>query len=264
MADIYGQLIKAQLENLGSDISSPPTGVAYFNTGSGVVKFYDGSAWRTAVTTDNTQTLTNKTLTSPTVATPNFDDYVDFNEEAAPSTPAAGKVRVYAKSDGHLYAKDDAGTESDLTAGGGAPDPDSQAHAYNGNGNGSSTDKIRRFSNNAVVGTDITYADSASNGASFTINADGIYALSYSDVGSSASGARICISLNQSNLLTQPQSLSATEILAIAQAGGANKQVCCSVTVRLSSGDVIRPSNNGDADTTGSNCQFWVTQLYKL
>lgn len=37
-------------------------------------------------------------------------------EMAAPSTPAAGKVSVYAKSDGKLYIKDDAGTETDLTA----------------------------------------------------------------------------------------------------------------------------------------------------
>lgn len=42
-------------------------------------------------------------------------------EMAAPSTPAAGKVAVYAKSDGKLYIKDDAGTETDLTTTGGAP-----------------------------------------------------------------------------------------------------------------------------------------------
>lgn len=37
-------------------------------------------------------------------------------EMAPPSTPASGKVSVYAKSDGKLYIKDDAGTETDLTA----------------------------------------------------------------------------------------------------------------------------------------------------
>jgi hypothetical protein len=42
-------------------------------------------------------------------------------EMAAPSTPAANKVAIYAKSDGHVYSKDDAGTESDLTATGGVP-----------------------------------------------------------------------------------------------------------------------------------------------
>lgn len=41
-------------------------------------------------------------------------------EMAAPSTPASGKVAVYAKTDGKLYIKDDAGTETDLTDAGAA------------------------------------------------------------------------------------------------------------------------------------------------
>lgn len=43
---------------------------------------------------------------------------VTVPEIAAPSTPAAGTVHIYAKSDGKLYIKDDAGTETDLTGGG--------------------------------------------------------------------------------------------------------------------------------------------------
>lgn len=42
--------------------------------------------------------------------------YIDFDEAAAPATPATGKVRQYAKTDGKLYQKDDAGTETDLAA----------------------------------------------------------------------------------------------------------------------------------------------------
>lgn len=49
-------------------------------------------------------------------------DAVRFREQGgAPTTPPTGYVQVYAKADGHLYAKDDAGTEYDLTAAGGAP-----------------------------------------------------------------------------------------------------------------------------------------------
>lgn len=40
--------------------------------------------------------------------------YEDFTEAAAPSTPDAGKVRLYAKTDGSLYQKDDAGLETGL------------------------------------------------------------------------------------------------------------------------------------------------------
>ena len=46
--------------------------------------------------------------------------YVDFQESASPGTPASGSVLLYAKADGFLYSKDDAGTETQL--GGGAVD----------------------------------------------------------------------------------------------------------------------------------------------
>ena len=39
---------------------------------------------------------------------------ITIDESAAPGTPAAGKVVIYAKSDGNLYIKDDAGTESKI------------------------------------------------------------------------------------------------------------------------------------------------------
>jgi len=48
--------------------------------------------------------------------------YLDATEAAAPSTPATGKVRIYAKSDGRVYSKDDAGIEYgpfDAAGGGG-------------------------------------------------------------------------------------------------------------------------------------------------
>lgn len=42
-----------------------------------------------------------------------------FTEAAAPSTPANGKVILYAKTDGRLYSKDDAGTETLVSGGAG-------------------------------------------------------------------------------------------------------------------------------------------------
>lgn len=49
------------------------------------------------------------------------DGSVTVPEIAAPATPAAGKVVLYAKTDGLLYSKDDAGVESGLAGGGGTP-----------------------------------------------------------------------------------------------------------------------------------------------
>lgn len=45
--------------------------------------------------------------------------YIDFNEAAAPATPAAAKSRLYAKADGLLYSKDDAGVETLVSGGAG-------------------------------------------------------------------------------------------------------------------------------------------------
>jgi hypothetical protein len=47
-----------------------------------------------------------------------FTGIVEMAEHgSAPATPPSGFGRVYFKSDGHIYAKDDAGTEYDLTSG---------------------------------------------------------------------------------------------------------------------------------------------------
>ena len=42
---------------------------------------------------------------------------IDLDEGAAPASPAASKVRVYAKSDGLVYSKDDAGVETLMSSG---------------------------------------------------------------------------------------------------------------------------------------------------
>jgi hypothetical protein len=43
-------------------------------------------------------------------------EFLQFTEAEAPSTPASGVVRIYAKTDGLLYSKDDAGIEKCLGA----------------------------------------------------------------------------------------------------------------------------------------------------
>jgi hypothetical protein len=73
----------------------------------------------------DSQTLSNKTLTSPTINTPTMsgpyvNDYIELDEEAsAPSTPSAGRKRIYAKNDGLVYTKDSAGSETPIGSGGG-------------------------------------------------------------------------------------------------------------------------------------------------
>jgi hypothetical protein len=77
-----------------------------------------------------------------------FGDVIELVEQATPpGTPPAGQVYVYPKSDGKLYAKDDAGTEYDLTGGGG--------------GGGSSTATMTGTAGVALSERDYVYLDAA-------------------------------------------------------------------------------------------------------
>ena len=63
MADIYGQLVKAQLEHSTSDLSNV-SGLVYYKSDTGVVKYYDAvaAAWKTLV--DTTTAMTNPLTTT--------------------------------------------------------------------------------------------------------------------------------------------------------------------------------------------------------
>ena len=54
------------------------------------------------------QTLTNKTLTSPTINTPLIDVDTFTEQGSTPSTPAAGRRKLYSKADG-FYQLDSSG-----------------------------------------------------------------------------------------------------------------------------------------------------------
>lgn len=78
-----------------------------------------GDAADEMVLKDTTQTLTAKTLTSPHLDTPLVDDYLDINEESAPSAPGAGVVRIYAKTDHKIYKNYNGGSETEIGSGSG-------------------------------------------------------------------------------------------------------------------------------------------------
>lgn len=108
------------------------------------------------------------------------------------------------------------------------------------NGQGSTNTRIRRFTTTlASSGSDITYADSASLGASFTINTTGTYSLHYSENINSAGD--FGISLNSSQLSTSIRSITAADRVAAATTNATDNTACCSVTLRLNAGDVVRP-----------------------
>lgn len=120
----------------------------------------------------------------------------------------------------------------------------------NGNGTSSGANSIRRFSNIELnVGTAISYADSLLNGATFTVNETGYYAISFSDSYSLA-GRALGISRNSSQLTTAIQNINASDRLILNMSGAAGDFVSTSVTTYLVAGDVIRAHTDSALPTT--------------
>jgi len=128
------------------------------------------------------------------------------------------------------------------------------------NGYGSTNNKIGRYINVLVnQGTDITYADSATLGGSFTINTSGVYAISFQESPSTINA--ICgVSLNTTAPTTSVFTIPAAERLMIGQVYAGSAPVNGATTVYLSSGSVIRLHNDGTA-RSGITCQFTITRV---
>lgn len=128
------------------------------------------------------------------------------------------------------------------------------------NGYGSTNTVIRRFT--TVVtnqGSDITYADSATLGGSFTINASGIYAISYTENYSGT--GQFCITINCTQLTTAPNSINTADRAATGSISTAGSSQTVASTIYLTAGTVIRA--NGDTTGAGTNAsaQFTITRV---
>lgn len=132
----------------------------------------------------------------------------------------------------------------------------------NGNGHGSTNNKVRRYTTTqSSVGTSITYADSAANGASFTINDTGIYAIYSVDV-LSASNTVHGASVNSSELTTGINGITAADRILTVQTPAAGFSATGSCVVRLTATDVVRPHGDGTADgTLALNSVFAIRRI---
>lgn len=180
----------------------------------------------------------------------------------AVSSPATGLV-VYNTTTNELNLYD-GGSWVPVGSGGGSFS-DSYVRLNSPNGFGSTNTRIRRFTN-AIdnVGTDITYADSATNGTSITVNSSGIYAFSYCEEGNT--GAPLFgLSLNSASLTTNIEALTNTEIMALSNAGTGNDRQCIAWTGYLDASDVVRPHTNesgGGTFITANISTFTVSRVH--
>lgn len=131
---------------------------------------------------------------------------------------------------------------------------DGWARAYTGNGHGLVNTNVRRFTNSEGLTGEITYADNANDGGSFTINTSGFYIIECSDRNSGAT-ADVAITKNS----TSPN--SSTSILAKAT-GSATFWASCSAAVYLTSGDVIRMcTDTGGTPSTADDVHMSILRV---
>ena len=128
------------------------------------------------------------------------------------------------------------------------------------NGYGSTATMIRRFSN--VVdefGSAINYTDSATDGASFIAQADGVYSIVYSD--SFGSQSWLGISVNSNELTTEIGNLTdSSDRLVMSTKTNNNIHSPLEVTWIgfLNAGDVVRPHSEGIDSSTSPSLSSWT------
>jgi hypothetical protein len=184
-----------------------------------------------------------------------------YDEGAAPSTPAAGKVIQYAKADGLLYSKDDAGTETALGA---ASVTFSGARAV---ANAATAIATATWTSVAFAGTDrfdtSSYHDPASNNTRLTVPSNGYYMIGANvQFAGSVTGERgVRIYLGGATILAQEMRTAVQDaalptrinIVTLYQLSATNY---VEVQMWQDSGGSINSENV--ANSTG---EFWITRL---
>lgn len=130
-----------------------------------------------------------------------------------------------------------------------------------GNGYGSTANRRRRFTTVLEnVGTAITLTQSSVNGDTFTINSNGIYAMSYND-GYSGGAFEAGITRN-SNGTTSVAAVPDADLLAYYTSPGGSALLPMSTTRYLTAGTVIEATTDGTADrTTAKQVRFSITKV---
>lgn len=142
--------------------------------------------------------------------------------------------------------------------------PDGHVIVDTGNGHGGTNTKIRRFTNTRLnQGSSITYADSAGNGGSFTINEDGVYAVTYCEE-NDAGVTQIGISVNGSALTTDINSITYAQGKRAVVEIGSGSFGTVSWTGRLAASDIVRAHTDGAPGASTDNTIFSICQVSQL
>lgn len=137
--------------------------------------------------------------------------------------------------------------------------PRSRIRVETGNGFGSTNTRIRRFSTSVVsTGSDITYADSATNGATFTLGSAGIYSATTCDY-KAAGFCNSGISINSAQLTTNIESITNTARLGLQSQSG--EISCVTATFIGAASDVIRAHGDNRCDGADAYVNFDIIKI---
>jgi hypothetical protein len=140
----------------------------------------------------------------------------------------------------------------------------STANADTGNGRGTGSDSsVRRYTNIGSTGSDITVADSASLGTTFTINQKGVYAIDVTEQSSVGGAQEFAITVNWTTRTVPVSSIPASERKARGSAAVGGFANTMSVSIILQAGDIVRIGAGANVGTSDS-CRVEITQLQKL
>ena len=172
----------------------------------------------------------------------------------------SGSLALAANAGGTLYFTS-AGVSVFLASSAATAAPTSRVWVHTANGYGSTGTAIPKWTTTQEsVGSDITFANSASAGSSFTINTAGSYSMSFSFTSPLGANQTIGISLNQATLTQNANAIAATERLAyqkIRGDTGDTMTASVSVTKYLAVNDVIRPVGSGTSNNPDT-CLFII------
>lgn len=133
---------------------------------------------------------------------------------------------------------------------------ESSVIVHSGNGYGSTNTKFRRFTTILEnVGPSITYADSAANGASFTINSAGIYAIRYQDKAQDTHAIT-----RNANGAVNPGLTNVSEILAVSSTTGSGIKLVNAVA-KLDVSDVLNAHSGAVSTETDASVLFSIRRL---
>ena len=232
----------------------------------------------------STQTFTNKTLTSPTLNTPTLNSPTMVTPVLG--TPTSGNLTnctfptLNQNTSGYAEALKSATTTVSVSAAA-APTAlqvlqatsattatwqdklvgDHKIIVHTGNGYGSTNTRCRRYTTTlSSVGTDISYTNSTTAGATFTINTTGLYAITVGDGASTAGTAMFGASVNTSQGATALESINvaARVVSGFTPASLPSSGATASCVAYFTAGDEIRPHIGGVAAVNStSNLAFF-------